>query len=116
MSGVQFVSFQQKPAVGIRDLGFCSVVVIMSKYGAILAYIPPLPPQQSADVHAGDNNVQLIMSQIKHVWWEWKETMQSDNPDLNFPLFEIILGFSTEGKKIKLKKCLKDNREHVTYS
>ena len=36
MSGVQFVSFRQKPAIGTRDLGSCSVVVIMSKYGAIL--------------------------------------------------------------------------------
>ena len=68
MGMVQFVSFQQKPAVGTRDLGSCSVVVIMSKHGAILAHIPPLPPQQSKDLHAGDNNVRLMMIQVKTLY------------------------------------------------
>jgi hypothetical protein len=72
MGGVQFVAFQQTPAIGTRDLGSCSVVVIASKYGAILAHIPPLPAQPSADPYAGDNNVRSMMRQVKSLHAHYK--------------------------------------------
>lgn len=64
MGGVQFVSFQQMPAIGTRDLGSCSVVIIASAYGAILAHIPPMPLQPSPDPFASDNNVRGMMSRV----------------------------------------------------
>lgn len=64
MGGVAIVSFQQKAAIGTRDLGSCSVVLIASAYGAILAHIPPQPLQPSPDPFAGDNNVRHMMSRV----------------------------------------------------
>lgn len=64
MGDVQFVTFQQMPAIGTRDLGSCSVVVLASAYGAILAHIPPQPARPSADPMAGDNNVRSMMDRV----------------------------------------------------
>ncbi|EED11693.1 hypothetical protein TSTA_108770 [Talaromyces stipitatus ATCC 10500] len=64
MGGVQFLSFQQQPAIGTRDLGSCSVVLIASAQGAILAHIPPRPLQPSPDPFAGDNNARNMMNQV----------------------------------------------------
>ena len=64
MGGVQFLSFQQQSAIGTRDLGSCSVVLIASAHGAILAHIPPRPLQPSQDPFAGDNNARNMMNQV----------------------------------------------------
>lgn len=76
MGEFQFVSFSQMTAIGTRNLGSCSVVLIASQYGAILAHIPPLPSQASSsastsmslDPYAGDNNVRALMDQVKQLY------------------------------------------------
>lgn len=72
MGDVQFVTFQQMPAIGTRDLGSCSVVVLASAYGAILAHIPPQPARPSADPMAGDNNVRSIMDRVATLYERYK--------------------------------------------
>lgn len=64
MGDVQFLSFQQMAAIGTRDLGSCSVVIITSAHGAILAHIPPQPLQPSPDPFAGDNNARYMMGRV----------------------------------------------------
>ena len=64
MGGVQFVAFQQKQAIGTSGLGSCSAVIIASRFGAILAHIPPLPSATQAP-GAGDNNARYMMSQVQ---------------------------------------------------
>ncbi|KAJ5374657.1 hypothetical protein N7517_006663 [Penicillium concentricum] len=46
-----------------KDLGSCSVLVIASAYGAILAHIPP-QPQATNNPTSGDANVQSMMNQV----------------------------------------------------
>lgn len=77
MGDVQFVSFQQIPAIGTSDLGSCSVVVIASAYGAILAHIPPLPLQQSPDPFAGDNNVRYMMDRVAGLYQHYRNYFPS---------------------------------------
>ncbi|KAF2793656.1 hypothetical protein K505DRAFT_189519, partial [Melanomma pulvis-pyrius CBS 109.77] len=64
MNEVEFVAFSQKSAIGTRDLAGCSVVVIASAYGAILAHIPPRPIPNTSDPYAGDQNVQRLMERV----------------------------------------------------
>ncbi|KAJ5951909.1 uncharacterized protein N7479_010322 [Penicillium vulpinum] len=61
---VQFLSFQQLAAIGTGDLRSCSVVLIVSAHGAILAHIPPQPLQPSPDPFAGDNNTRSMMGRV----------------------------------------------------
>lgn len=72
MGAVKFVSFQQKPAIGTKGLGACSVVVIASVYGTILGHIPPLPFATS-DPDAGDANSQFMMAQIRTLYNNHRE-------------------------------------------
>lgn len=64
MGGVQFAAFQQMQAIGTSGLGSCSAVIIASRYGAILAHIPPLPSATQAP-GAGDTNARFMMSQVQ---------------------------------------------------
>lgn len=65
MGGIQFVPFDLFNAVGTRDLGGCSVVIIASIYGVIMAHIPPRPPQTPPDDGtAGANNARYMMSRV----------------------------------------------------
>ncbi|KZM22327.1 hypothetical protein ST47_g6526 [Ascochyta rabiei] len=60
MGGVEFVPFDKTPSVGTRDLAGCSVVIVASQYGAILAHIPPRPENAlPSDTSAGDRNIAL---------------------------------------------------------
>lgn len=77
MGHVQFVSFQQMPAIGTRDLGSCSVIIIASAYGAILAHIPPQPLQPSPDPFAGDNNVRYMMSRVAALYHQHRDQFPS---------------------------------------
>ena len=49
MGGVRLVQFQSIPAIGTEGLGSCSVVLIASSKGAILAHIPPRPSMDNTD-------------------------------------------------------------------
>lgn len=68
MDDVQFAAFSEHlSAIGTRDLAGCSVVAITSPYGAILAHIPPRPPELplvTDDPDAGDRHVQEMMDRI----------------------------------------------------
>jgi len=64
MGGVQFVAFQHRHAIGTSGLGPCFAVIIASRYGAILAHIPPLPSATQVP-GAGDNNARFMMSQVQ---------------------------------------------------
>ena len=70
---VQFVSFDDIPAIGVEGLGGCSVVVIASAYGAILAHIPPLPLQQPSPDFLGHSNVQSMMDQASALYYYYKK-------------------------------------------
>ena len=64
MGNVQFVSFQEVKGIGTEGLGSCSVVLIASAHGAILAHIPPQPFPDSLDPFAGDINVRRMMGRV----------------------------------------------------
>lgn len=69
MNQVKFLPFGSVSAIGTRDLGGCSVVVIASKYGAILAHIPPMPDcNHLHDPYYGDRHVQEIMHQVNELY------------------------------------------------
>lgn len=61
MGQAQFLDFREKDAIGTKGLGSCSVMVIASAHGAILAHIPP-QPQATNNPTSGDANVQLMMN------------------------------------------------------
>ena len=63
MDDVQFLDFQQMAAIGTGQLGACSVVVIASAQGAILAHIPP-QPRPTNNPTDGDTNVQSKMDRV----------------------------------------------------
>ncbi|KAL2851370.1 hypothetical protein BJX68DRAFT_266282 [Aspergillus pseudodeflectus] len=65
MGGVEFVAFNTKPAIGTIGLNSCSVVIIASQHGAILAHIPPRLNLTSDDLHEGDRNVRRMMGLVK---------------------------------------------------
>ncbi|KAL4948825.1 hypothetical protein BDW69DRAFT_175736 [Aspergillus filifer] len=46
MGEVKFVDFQKYPIIGTEGLGGCSVVILASRFGAILAHIPVPQPHQ----------------------------------------------------------------------
>lgn len=73
MGNVQFNSFHhQKPAIGTRDLDSCSVVIIASTFGALLAHIPPRPEGPSTDPYAGDRNARNIMTHVVSLYNHYK--------------------------------------------
>lgn len=62
MGDVDFVDFDVKLAIGTGGLSGCSVALVASPYGAILAHIPPRPNLSSSDPHAGDANTAQVMA------------------------------------------------------
>ncbi|AEO63857.1 uncharacterized protein THITE_2031178, partial [Thermothielavioides terrestris NRRL 8126] len=73
MSGISFVDFGEKEAIGTGGLGSCTVAMVVSVHGAILAHIPPLPSmpteaQMAANPYAGENNVHDMMTQVQNVY------------------------------------------------
>lgn len=79
MGGVQFIAFSETSAIGTRGLGSCSVALIVSQHGAILAHIPPLPlklssppasaqSESASDPYVGDENVRKMMGQVKDLY------------------------------------------------
>lgn len=63
MGQVKFLDFRQCGAIGMGQLGSCSVVVIASAQGAVLAHIPP-QPQPTNNPTSGDANVQFMMDGV----------------------------------------------------
>jgi len=71
MNDVQFLAFHQSTisAIGTEGLSGCSVVMVTSQHGAILAHIAPRPPMADPqDQHAGDQNVQALMSRVASLY------------------------------------------------
>lgn len=68
MGRVMFISFRNTSAIATEHLGSCSVVVIASVYGAILAHIPPLPNEVTTDPYAGDRQAQSFMGQVANLF------------------------------------------------
>lgn len=85
---VLFVNHQETPAIGTRGLGSCSVAMIVSEYGAILAHISPLPLRPSAaalaDPHAGDNNVRGMMDRVHEVFTRHREFFSRSRIRMSF--------------------------------
>lgn len=69
---VQFVSFDQMRAIGAEGLGGCSVVIIASVHGAILAHIPPLPLQQPSPDFLGYGNVRSMMARVSALHYYYR--------------------------------------------
>lgn len=71
MNDVQFLAFHQstQSAIGTEGLSGCSVVMVTSQHGAILAHIPPRPSMADPqDQHAGDQNAQALMSRVASLY------------------------------------------------
>ncbi|KAL2758680.1 hypothetical protein ACRALDRAFT_1061821 [Sodiomyces alcalophilus JCM 7366] len=68
MQEVGFVQFSQFIGIGTRDLGSCSVVVIVSHNAAILAHIAPRSNANPTDIHAGDINARQMMRRVQQVF------------------------------------------------
>lgn len=64
MGEVNFVDFGVVSAIGTYGLNSCSVSLVASPYGAILAHIPPRPNLTDNDPYAGDNNTRAIMAEF----------------------------------------------------
>lgn len=69
MGGVNLVAFPG--IVGTRGLGGCSVVVIASPHGAIMAHIPPNVPH-SSELQSGPRLVQQKMDAVSQIYQQQK--------------------------------------------
>ncbi|BCR83571.1 uncharacterized protein ACHE_10973S [Aspergillus chevalieri] len=76
MGGLYFHDFAEKAAIGTEHLGSCSVVVIASKLGAILAHIAPQPAATN-DPFAGDANVRTTMGDVAALYQNKREYFPS---------------------------------------
>ncbi|KAL1988825.1 hypothetical protein VTN96DRAFT_7709 [Rasamsonia emersonii] len=66
MDGIKFVSFERDSpvaAIGTQDLKGCSVAMIVSTHGALMAHIPPMP-YRTLDPHAGERHVHALMHRM----------------------------------------------------
>ncbi|UPX20074.1 uncharacterized protein EKO05_0010319 [Ascochyta rabiei] len=89
MGGVEFVPFDKTPSVGTRDLAGCSVVIVASQYGAILAHIPPRPENAlPSDTSAGDRNVQQIMNKVAEEYRKWQHYFPSSDTYAVFAVYD----------------------------
>lgn len=71
MDDVQFLAFHQSTisAIGTEGLSGCSVVMITSQFGSILAHVPPRPSMANPqDLHAGDRNVRALMNRVANLY------------------------------------------------
>ena len=112
MGAVQFVSFQQTRAIGTRNLNSCSVVVIVSTHGAILAHIPPRPPNPSMNPYAGDENVRSMMGQVKTLYGHYKASGY-------FPQAETIViraGFQLEVALLDQMAIMQQSLQELGYT
>lgn len=69
MDKAEFVPFEKQGicCVGTRYLNSCSVTLLVSPFGAILAHIPPRPTLSSSDPRdpfAGDRHVEEMMEMV----------------------------------------------------
>lgn len=76
MDQAQFLDFRERDAIGTQHLGSCSVVVIASAYGAILAHIPP-QPEATNNPTSGDANAQSMMNQVGSLYRDKREFFPS---------------------------------------
>ncbi|KAJ5108601.1 hypothetical protein N7456_005276 [Penicillium angulare] len=83
MSGVDFILFNAVPVIGTQGLGGCTVVIIASSQGAILAHIAPLPLPTLSDPKpldrdpVGDQYVESMMSQVDDLYTLYRNWLQS---------------------------------------
>ncbi|KAL3480774.1 hypothetical protein BJX99DRAFT_219636 [Aspergillus californicus] len=64
MGEIGFTSFDQNMAIGTKGLGSCSVVIIASQHGAIVAHIK-LIREDDPSLYSGDNNARRAMDQVR---------------------------------------------------
>lgn len=107
MGEVDFVSFTETSAIGTRDLAGCSVVIIASQHGAILAHIPPRPNTDVLDVHAGDRNVQRIMDNVDRRYSRWKNCFPSSDTYAVFAVYQGSVALPDQ------KKIIEENIERM---
>lgn len=88
MNEVKFVAFTEKSAIGTKDLAGCSVVIIASIYGAILAHIPPRPIPNTPDTYAGDQNVRRLMEEVGRLYNEKRNYFPETDTYAVFAIYE----------------------------
>jgi hypothetical protein len=64
---VKSLDFRVKDTIGTRQLRLCSVVVIASAYGAILAHIPPQPQPTINPISAYDK-VRSMVNEVSRLY------------------------------------------------
>ena len=79
MDEVRFLAFQQGSirCIGTVGLNGCTVVTIVSPFGAILAHIPPHPNKDWGDPHAGDRHVQEKMNEVAVLYHRYESYFPS---------------------------------------
>jgi hypothetical protein len=69
MDQASFVSFQgRRRCIGTSDLNSCTVVMIVSQLGAILAHISPNPNTDLSNLSAGDQHLERLMNDVAHLY------------------------------------------------
>jgi hypothetical protein len=81
MDEVKFLAFGESHinSIGTAQLGSCSAVMIVSKYAAIVAHIPPHPSSDLSDVHAGDRHCQKLMDEVAALYKEKRKYFPKDD-------------------------------------
>ena len=81
MNEVCFVAFTGKSlrSVGTRNMNGCTIVMIVSQYGAILAHIPPRPAAaRDTDPQAGDQQCTQRMSELADIYRTFRRVFPTD--------------------------------------
>lgn len=103
MGKVEFLDFRVKDAIGTGQLGSCSVVVIASAHGAILAHIPP-QPQPTINPTSGDDNVRSMMNEVSRLY--------RDNRQY-FPSAESVIACAVFRGQVALPSQLEIMESHL---
>ena len=104
MGGVEFIPFSLKSSGGTRDLAGCSVVIIASQYGAIIAHIVPRPPTaHPMDTTAGDRNVKAVMNRVGELYEERRNYFPSAETYSIFAVFDGKIALNDQKRIIEEK-------------
>jgi hypothetical protein len=104
MGGVEFIPFSLKSSGGTRDLAGCSVVIVASQYGTIIAHIVPRPPTaHPLDTTAGDRNVQAVMNRVGEIYEERRNYFPSADTYSIFAVFDGKVALNDQKRIIEDK-------------
>jgi len=107
MGHVQFLAFHQqsKNAIGANQLTGCSVVMITSQFGAILAHIPPRPVHSDYnDPHAGDRNVEVMMGWVQALYNQRRNYFPTGSDTWAvFAVFEGTIGLPDQKRIVEAR-------------